>query len=170
MFRSSCLYVVLMVCAFTTGARASTITVGSGSNQAILLVDFSDGADYTFDVHFDGTTTGIGLFDVIEAGTTLTTNRQTFGSDVYIDGISFQGHSDSGYGGGDNWWHYWNKDIGQSDWAFASVGPSSRTVEDGFWDGWVYGNENAPVPEPSAIVILASGALLFIRRRWNHTA
>jgi len=158
-----------MVCAFTAAARAN-ITVGSGSNEASLLVNFSDGAEYTFDVFFNGAMTGIGLFDAIEAGTTLTTARQTFGSDTYIDGISFQGHSDSGYAGGENWWHYWTKDIGQSNWSFAFTGPSSRTVEDGFWDGWVYGNENAPVPEPSAILILASGALLFVRRRWNHTA
>jgi len=167
MFRGICLYVGLMVCAFTAGARASTITVGNGSNQASLLVNFGDGAEYTFDVHFDGTTTGIGLFDAIEAGTSLTTNRVTYGSDVFIDGISFQGHSDSGYAGGENWWHYWTKDI---DWQFASVGPSSRTVEDGFWDGWVYGNGSVPVPEPSAILILASGVPLFIRRRRNHTA
>lgn len=164
MFRKMFSLVVVASLPFALEARADTIEVGSGANQASLLVNFGDGAVYTFGVLFNGTTTGIGLFDLIEAETSLTTVRQTFGSDTFIDGISFDGHSNIGFGGGENWWHYWTMDTPPT-WDVSFISASSRVIEDGDSDGWVYGNANAPVPEPSAVLLLAGGAVLMLRRR-----
>ena len=57
--------------------------MGSGENEANVVIEFSDGGLYTFEVGFDGTTTGLGLFDVIEAETTLTTVRDDFGFEEF---------------------------------------------------------------------------------------
>ncbi len=149
---------------FAVVAQADTFTVGSGANVAHSVINFGDGAVYTFDVFFDGSTTGIGLFDVIEANTSLVTARQVFAFGTFIDGISFDGHSDIGYAGGENWWHYWTKDSGQSTWTAAGFGPSDRVVHNGDSDGWVYGRATEPVPEPVSIMLLAAGAVLLGRQ------
>ena len=128
-----------------TAAGANYAYVGSGDKFAKVLVEFSDRAIYAFGVSFsDANTTGIGLMDLIESGTTLTTvrvNDPYFGT--YIDGISYEGHSNSGYGGGAMWWHYWGKDP-SADWALSWVGASSRIATNGCADGWIYGLDDAP--------------------------
>jgi hypothetical protein len=144
-----------MVCALAAGvAAASPIAVGSGGKAAEVYINFKDGAAYDFDVSFDGSTTGLGLFDIIESQTSLTTIRKTFGIGQYIDGIGFAGHSNAGYGGGSDYWHYWVRDSEQSAWASSNVGASDRVVNDGIEDGWVYGSSASPVPEPGVMGIL----------------
>ncbi len=145
-------------------ASAGPIQVGSGGSVAHSVINFGDGAEYTFDVRFDGTTTGIGLFDIIEAQSSLVTDRQVYSFGTLINGITFGGDSNIGFAGGDNWWHYWIKDSGQTTWTSPGFGPSDRTVHDGDSDGWVYGRATEPVPEPAAF-LLAVPALLLVRRR-----
>ena len=88
--------------------------VGSGDNFAKVLVEFGDGAIYALGVSFaDPSTTGIGLVDAIEAGTTLTTQREYYSSYGWIiEGISYKGHSstDDWHENPNAWWRYWVND------------------------------------------------------------
>jgi len=156
--------VVLLINAATT--FAAPFEVGTGVNNAYVYLEWSDGYVADFLVNFGtiatDTTTGLGLLDVIESGTTLTTERIFSG--LFIDGISFNGHSDSGYGGGEDWWHYWIKDAGQSQWSSPGYGAADRTVNDGDSDGWIYGRAGA-VPEPATLALLGLGGLLLARKR-----
>ncbi len=148
------------VLAMSTTASAALIAVGSGEHSADMVIEFGDGAIYTFEVAFDQTTTGLGLFDIVEAETSLTTVRQDFGFGIFVDGISYEGHSDIGYDGGENWWHYWVRDSAQADWVSSAVGVAERVVEDGCWDGWVYGRAGEPVPEPATGLLVAFAGLI----------
>ncbi len=140
------------------------IAVGSGPNLAHVQVNFADGADYQFDVSFTGTTNGLRLFDLIEDDTTLTTVRQDFGFGIFIDGISYEGHSNSGYGGGENFWHYWTRESASAAWDSSFIGAGDRVVSDGSWDGWTYGTAATPVPEPATLGFIICGIVALSRK------
>jgi hypothetical protein len=147
-------------------AEGTLIPVGSGADEASVQIDFADGASYTFEVAFDGLATGMGLLDIIEANTTLTTVRNDYGWGVFVEGFIYEGHSNTGYGGGENWWHYWVQDLTGA-WISPPYGAAMRTVTDGSADGWVYGRADAPLPEPATALLLgvAGGVLLRRSRR-----
>lgn len=146
---------------FSAISFATPIAVGSGQNSAGVRIEWSDGYVADFLVSFDGDMTGMGLLDVIESQTTLDVTTDNFGFGLFVDGISFDSHSDIGYGGGENWWHYYNKDAGQTDWTASWVGASDRIVSGGDWDGWSYGHE---IPEPATMAVLAIGVILLKRK------
>jgi hypothetical protein len=164
MFNRVMSLVLLLVMA--SAASAAVIEVGTGVNSADVYIEWADGFIAEFSVNFGAdeldSTTGIGLFDIIEAETLLVTVRDDFGFGVFVDGISYEGHSDVGYGGGEDWWHYWIKNDGMADWAAPSLGAVDRVVYNGDSDGWIYGRAGA-VPEPMTIALLGLGGL-FVRR------
>ena len=161
-----CLTVVL----FTASFASATIIVGTGENTANVYFEWSDGFEAEFAVSFDtASITGWEAFDIITtetalAGNALTTVVEDFGWGPFIDGISYEGHSNVGYGGGEDWWHYWIKDVGQ-DWVSPAFGVADRVLLPGSSDGWVYGSAAAPVPEPATMLLLAAGGLLVRRKR-----
>ncbi len=161
----------VVVMATAAGAWADPIPVGSGANSAVLKVNFWDPAqsspvtDVEFEVFFDGTTTGLGLFDIVEAETTLTTVRQDFGFGIYIDGIAYGDHANLGYGGGEAWWHYWTKADAADPWSLSWVGVAVSPVADGGWNGWTYGRAGEPVPEPATLGLVALGVGALVARR-----
>ena len=157
-----CLTIVLAIT--SSAAIATPIEVGTGENSAGLYIEWGDGYIAEYLVKFEEmTVTGLGLFDITEAETSLTTVRDDFGWGVFIDGITYDGHSDSGFGGGEDWWHYWIKDAGESSWTSSSFGAADRIVEDGDWDGWIYGRAGVPIPEPVTIALLALGGVILWR-------
>lgn len=157
---------VIAVMAITSlCATAVPIEVGIGENSAELYIEWSDGYVAEFIVDFESVSvTGLGLFDIVEAQTTLTTVRQDFGWGVFIDGIEFNGHSDIGFGGGEDWWHYWIKDVGETEWTSPAFGAADRILFNGDSDGWIYGRAGA-VPEPATLALFALGGLLLRKRR-----
>jgi hypothetical protein len=156
--------VVLFVILFGSLAFATPVEIGIGSNIAGLYIEWGDSYNTEFLVHFESATiTGLDLFDIVESNITLTTDRKIYGEDIFIDGISFNGHSNAGYAGGENWWHYWTKDAGQSEWTSPAYGAADRELSNGDYDGWIYGRASA-APEPATIALLAAG-LFFARNR-----
>lgn len=141
---------------------------GSGPDTAAVVVEFGDGAEFLFEVNFDIESTGVALLETLAdeiAQFSIVTQEFDFG--VFVDGIAYQDHSDQGFGGDENFWHYWTRSAADAAWEIASVGASDRIVSDGFWDGWVYGRAGAPVPEPGSATLLALGltGLLVCARR-----
>ncbi len=141
---------------------------GAGPHQARLVVNFADGAAYAFGYRFDGPLTGLGLLQGLDAPNTgLDVQFQDFGWGVFVDGMAYAGHANAGYGGGENWWHYWLSDDGIH-WTMSMYGAADRSLPDGAWDGWTYGSAappTVPVPEPTAAVSMALSAMLACRRK-----
>lgn len=148
----------------SSSAAAIAMDVGTGENSAGLYIEWGDGCVAEFLVNFDEpTVSGLGLFDIVEAYSSLTTVRSDFGFGVFIDGITYNGHSNVGYGGGEDWWHYWIKS-GDADWVSPAYGASDRVVSNGDMDGWIYGRAGT-VPEPTVMAMLGLGGLLVCRGR-----
>lgn len=157
--KAKCLLMLVCLSLLSPLAMADPIDVGTGVNTASVYVEWSDGFSVEFLVRFGqaetDTTTGLGLMDIIEAGTELATVRQDQGWGVYIDGISYQGHSDAGFGGGEFWWHYWENNAGsRNPWQSSMTGASGRTVAHGDTDAWIYGHGD----EPPAVDVVEVGS------------
>lgn len=155
--------VVCGVLAAAGGAGATPIGVGTGDNRAEVYIEFGDGATYTFEVAFDDIVNGMELLDIVEAHEPLTTVR-SFGG-MFLDGITYDGHSNIGYDGGENWWHYWTRDGGGEWFAPQAYGALDREVHDGSSDGWIYGRDGAPLPEPGTVLLSVAGMAFALRRR-----
>jgi len=171
MFTRSFLLLVACVLSVAASALAGPLPVGSGQNTASLVINFKDGAAYEFAVSFDIPPTGIALLDIVESHTSLTTQRSVFDFGTFIDGFTFDNHSNIGYGDGEDWWQYWTRDSASDPWKSSAIGPSDRILFSGAADGWVYGRATAPVvPEPTSLALLAASCLLLRRRRDSHPA
>ena len=74
-----CLLVAAIACMVASTVRADLIEVGAGVNEARVYVEWSDGFSAEFLVRFGqsetDTTTGLGLMDIIETETELTTAK-----------------------------------------------------------------------------------------------
>jgi hypothetical protein len=166
----SLLFVVVVSAAIGSSAIAGVVEVGSGVSAAGVYIEWSDGFIAEFEVSFGqspaDTITGADLLLTLDSELSgFTLDYTTWESDLFVDGIEYLGHSNSGYGGGEDWWHYWIKESGETAWSESLYGMSSRVVTDGDMDGWIYGRSGAPVPEPATIVFLAAGAILLRGKR-----
>lgn len=151
---------IAMTAMANSAAFAAIIEIGTGQNVAGLYIEWGDGYTAEFAVRFETpTVTGLQIFDIIEANTSLATTRGDFGWGVFIDGLTYDGHSDIGYNGGEYWWHYWNKNNGQS-WESSWTGVADRILSNGDTDGWIYGHAGAPAPEPATFILFSIAALL----------
>jgi hypothetical protein len=135
---------------------------GSGSNEAIVVVDF--GVDsYAFGYRWEsGTKYGKDLMDAV-ANADLLDYTETGG---FLTTISYGSYSNVGQGGWPVDWENW----GVSE----DEGFATRALSDGAWDGWAHQttgdwppahSPTTPIPEPMTIVLLAFGGWLLQRRR-----
>ncbi len=173
MMSSRNLICLIVVLAITSSAVIATpVEVGTGVNTAGMYIEWSDGFVAEFEINFGETSsdtiTGADLMLTLDSELAdFTLEYSNWGSeekpDLFVDGIEYLGHYNSGYGGGANWWHYWIKDAGQTEWTIPLYGMSSRSVGNGDMDGWIYGRDTS-VPEPATIALLGLGGLLLRRR------
>jgi hypothetical protein len=169
----SLLFVAVVSAAIGSSAIAGVVEVGSGVSAAGVYIEWSDGFIAEFEVSFGqspaDTITGADLLLTLDSELSgFTLDYTNWGSeeepDLFVDGIEYLGHYNSGYGGDEDWWHYWIKESGETVWTEPLYGMSSRVVTDGDMDGWIYGRSGTPVPEPATIVFLAAGAILLQRK------
>lgn len=154
-------------------AVATPVEVGSGVNSAGVYIEWLDGFVADFAVNFgqtgSDTVTGADLMLTLDSELAdFTLEYTNWGTeeepDLFVDGIGYQGHYNGGYGGGANWWHYWVKESGETEWTSPGYGMSGRVVSDGDMDGWIYGRDT-PVPEPATIALLVLGGLMLRGRK-----
>jgi len=152
--------VVILACVGIV--QATPIEVGSGDNTAGLYIEWKDGFSMKFLVSFpEESITGMELIQRVADATPLTIVVNDFGFGRFVDGIAWEEHANAGWGGGEDWWHYWTKEGGHN-WASSMIGASDRVVVDGAWDGWVYGR--AGIPEPATLLLVGLG-VMFVRRQ-----
>ena len=159
------IFSVIVVGAADLVLTAAPVCVGAEDYSAALSIEWSDGYVAEFVAGFsDPTISGLKLLDLVEASSSLVTERGDFSGAAFIDGITYEGHSNIGYGGGEDWWHYWLND-GGAGWVSPAFGVSDRVLSDGAMDGWVYGRTGPPVPEPLTMLLFGVGGLVVWSRR-----
>lgn len=172
------------------------LSTGVGTDYAELVVHFGGGADVTFGVTFDAATEQWTGEDLVHFVAGATGGRSLDGSDAafvppsdfgdaagldvvfqvftfgsFFDGFGYDGSSDLGFGGGEDYWHFWEGTTTATTptgWSAPSVGASDIDVADQSAIGFRYGSALAPlaVPEPGSLaLLLAGGGVLLARRR-----
>ncbi|MCX5634463.1 MAG: hypothetical protein NTW55_01280 [Planctomycetota bacterium] len=156
------------VCAYTLDDCLIEYWAGSGSNRAVVVIDFGP-ASYAFGYRWDGGTKyGKDLMAAVDLAGAMNYN-QSYG---FLNTISYDGYLNAGQNGwpGD-WWVYFTSTDGAS-WTDASVGFADRVLSNGSWDGWAVQTTDTwppahqpttPVPEPVTLMFLGIGALLIIK-------
>ncbi|MGB7581098.1 MAG: PEP-CTERM sorting domain-containing protein [Sedimentisphaerales bacterium] len=141
---------------------------GSGSNEAVVVVDFgaTGGDSYAFGFEWNGIATRYDALVAIAAAGPLEFEATDYGSmGYYIDNFQYNGES----GNQSYYWQYFTSSDG-SVWDSSMVGPSDRILTNGDFDGW-YNSFNpgvsptTPIPEPLTIVLLGVGGLFLRKRR-----
>ena len=144
----------VLVFAITAGASAYTFDdvmveywAGSGSNEAVVVIDFGV-QSYAFGYRWDGGPKyGKDLMDAVAAAGSLD-YTQTGG---FLNTISYATYSNIGQDGWPtDWWSYFISDDGES-WLTSDVVFAERELSNGAWDGWAHQTTGAwpPVHSPA---------------------
>ena len=162
----------LSLAAPSAAELVGSYTVGTGASASFVEFQFTNSNAYLYEVRYDGTLHGDDLFTIIASAQpgyfSYTTERFSFG--VALLGVSIGADSDSGFGNPPDYldyWHYWTREPGESDWTESWIGFGDRVLTDGSWDGWVFNSAAPPlaVPAPGALAVLAiTGAWRDTRR------
>ena len=167
--------------------------VGSGPNQAALVIDWNDGISpqsLAWGLRWGGTATGADMLSAIDAADSRLAVDGSVGQyGLFVNGMSYylgagSTHDQTTPADWSQSWSYWVGDSATSpNWTSSQVGASSRLLADNCWDGWSFTSWDAsynpitlpgdpvaaPVPEPSSLLPLASGLMslggLVLRRR-----
>ena len=168
-----CTGLIVSACGSLQADLIDTFQVGEGSAMAQIQFDFLSGNSYLYEVRWDGSEmTGRDVFDLIDAAQPeyfdFTYIAYDFGD--FLTSVTIG--SDSDFGDGSeapdymNYWHYWNRS-GDESWQSSMIGFSDRVLEDGSWDGWVFGVSDAPqeIPAPATIGVIGAVFASCRRRR-----
>jgi hypothetical protein len=173
-----------LVLAFAFAATVNAVTytgsveytAGSGSSQATIAIDFDFGNSFLFNYQWDGDATGWDALAAIDLAGALNVFATDYGAwGVFVSDFDYPGGLEYDYGEEANTgWAYY---VGNNEnWEYSSTGVSSRSLNNGDWDSWVWTNYSAdwstayrtpgaaPVPEPMTIALLGLGGLFFRRR------
>ena len=107
---------------------------GSGSNEAVVVIDFGT-ESYAFGYRWDdGPKYGKDLLDAVDAAGSLDHTE----AGGFLTTLSYGAHVNTGENGWPSgWWSYFVSDDGKS-WASSDVGFAARELSNGAWDGWAY--------------------------------
>ncbi|MBW7992258.1 MAG: hypothetical protein FVQ84_19900, partial [Planctomycetes bacterium] len=158
-WRSVCMAAVLVMAG--SSAIAGVVSVGSGVNTAGVYIEWSDGFWTEFEVNFGqdktDTTIGLELLKELDRDESIdfTLSTEDWGWGITIEGMEYVeggvSHYNPGWVEGEDWWHYWNKNAGETEWSSSLLGGDVRIVSDGDVDGWIYGRAGAPVEADAAL-------------------
>jgi hypothetical protein len=145
------------------GGLVASFEVGTGSSISQLQFDFENGNSYLYVVHWEGTTTGRDLLDIVSEAQpgyfVAEIASFSFGDVLFSQKIGAD--LNAGFGTPPDFydfWHYWTRESAAATWESSLVGFGDRVMTDGCWDGWVFGNHDAPATVPAAggMVIFAT--------------
>lgn len=177
----SLILVTVIAAAACAGTYAGGLeyTVGSGSNEATIVVDFDASESFLFSYKWDGTATAWDALDWIDQAGALVISSIDYGGSfgVFVSDFDYPGGSEYDYGAGVNtgWAYYISSD--NLNWSVSMEGVSTRSLTNGIWESWVWSNYPAdwsapirtpgarPIPEPCTIMLLGLGGVFFGRRR-----
>jgi MYXO-CTERM domain-containing protein len=145
-----------------------TFEIGDGALRSSILFQFTNANQYLYNINYNDELTGRTAFDFIlaEQPDYFAPNIDTFSFGDVLVGLSIGTDSDAGFGTPPDYldyWHYWTKNDNPAAWDASMIGFSDRALTNGSWDGWVFNSNDAPIPAPAGIAILAG--LLRARRR-----
>lgn len=132
---------LVLVCVIAASAGAYTFEdvvveywAGSGSNEAVVVIDFGV-ESFAFGYRWDGGTKhGKDLMDAVAAAGALN-YTETSG---FLSTISYCGYLNIGQGGWPaDWWSYFTSSSGQG-WVVSDVGFADRELSNGSWDAWAH--------------------------------
>lgn len=160
--------------------------VGSGTNEAALVIQWNDGkspVSLAWGFRWDDAATGWDMIQAITAADSNLTIQSsvdpTYGHYIYQISYSVDSRDQNGSDGG-----FWGYDVGEGatlpgtasspDWAFSDFGVDFRVLNNQSWDAWNYTLDylNPPametpvaavaaVPEPRTITLLALLGVVF---------
>jgi hypothetical protein len=159
---------------------------GTGSNEAAMLIDWSDGSTnpaLVWGYRWDGDATGEQMMQAIMAAdpdlTVQIINDPEFGD--YVNGIGFDGaggvgsHFESGFEDGNYWGYFLGSGTSYPAWNYSEVGFTDRTLTNDSWDGWEWSSGAPPsdqpiaaplsTPEPVSLVGLLLVPVALLRKR-----
>ena len=148
--------------------------VGSGSNQAALIIDFNDGKSpeaWAWGYRWNGSKNGGDMILAIAAvDPRMSLVNGGSSTAVFITEISYDGSaglqsgtSDFTFGVDTSWGYYNAIDTAEAvadNWTAPGIGASSRALSDGNWDAWSFGKYDSltfdhTVPPNTASAIAA---------------
>lgn len=186
-------------------AHADIIEIGSGAKTAYLTLvlddsapGFTDPDTHLFIIDFDGTLTGEELLKTalptfvtylstdapppppLPAGDSMRLQFFDFDgdgafTDAFLNAVSFKGKTSITDTDFDPSFTYYTRDSVAASFVSSPVGMSSRTVDDGYHDAYVFGTFGATpppaaVPEPGSLALLLPLAGWAVRRRRQQLA
>ena len=179
-------------CLLSSSTHAANILVGSGPDTSYFVLESPNLGTRTYEISYtydaaamqDGFTM---LDSLLGADATLTADIGNFGPasepNFFVNSFTFNTVTEAAVGSPSfsPYWAHWVSGgeagfptadpVASDTWSVGSgISSPYRLIEPGSWDALVYSDGSvapsvAPVPEPSAMLLVAVGSLVLLRRR-----